>query len=70
MARSSRCSETRWTRAVPRYAADTAPAIMATTTGSRSSRGASESVPPRIMRALTTVIRLMARLRATARRAE
>lgn len=32
-------------------------------------QGAKESVPERIARALTTVIRLMARLSATARRA-
>jgi hypothetical protein len=42
---------------------------MATTTGSSPSKGVKESVPPRISRALTTVIKLMAMFRATARRA-
>src|SRR5215204_6397453 len=69
MNRSSVRSEMRCTSATPTNAADTAPAIMATTTGSRAMRGARSNVPPRISRAPRTVIRLMARLRATARRA-
>src|SRR5215213_794208 len=69
MNRSSVRSEMRCTSATPTNAADTAPAIMATTRGSRAMRGARSNVPPRISRAPRTVIRLMARLRATARRA-